>query len=148
VIKLNVVFRLNEGRDRELINHIQEIKAIHNTKNRSKALRIILQRSLEQDQLKTRIEKIENNQLKLMNYLNDLKEVSDKNNKSLNSLLQGLYNIFNQNNINFSQQEFSNPFDFKTETKKKKKEEKENEVEVDNDQYQNILNNISNNPRY
>lgn len=144
MIILNVVFRLNEGRDRNLINHIQEIKAAHNTENRSKALRIILQRSLEQDQLKTRMEKLENNQLKLMNYLNDLKEVSDKNNKSLNSLLKGLYNVFNQNNINFNQPKPVNPFDLKEE----KNEDNEKEVEIDNEQYENILNNITNNPRY
>jgi len=139
VIKLNVNFRLREGVDKDLIKHIREVQNKYNTNNRSEVMRMIIERSLKQDNLIKRIEEIENNQLKLLNYVDNLKDVSDKTTKNLNSLMKGLYGVFNQGFDGFEEQK-SNPFDIEN-NEDLEEDETENEEE-----YNDLINNVVNNP--
>ena len=144
---MKIIFRLSEAKDKELISHIKEIKKAHNTDNRSKAMRIILQRSMEQDNLKKKIETIESNQSKVLDSLVDLRNVSNKNNQNLNSLMKGLYSIFNQNPMTFENPKNNIKNPFKQENIKKENiESKKEENNLNDEKYESILNNIDDNP--
>jgi len=142
---MKIIFRLSEAKDRDLINHIKEIKKTYNTSNRSKAMRIILQKSMEQNNLEKSVKAIEKNQNELLNYLVDLKEVSSKNKQNLNSLMKGLYNVFNQSPMTFetTKKNIKNPFN---EVNNEKSINNNEEDDVNNEKYENILNNIDDNP--
>ena len=142
---MHVNFRLKEGEDSGLIDHIKTVKKNYNTGNRSEAMRIILKRSIAQEGLKNKIEKIENTQKQVMMHLKDLKKSSQKSNKNLDNLMKGLYNIFNQNqDINIKPNDLNNTFN--SNNKDNEKEELEEDSLYEDEEYKGLLNNIKENP--